>query len=215
MPQPVSFDGFVREPGTVARFPLGAANHAEFSVAAARHVVASFFEFHSGFTIEATLPAGLFGDLDEFLRGWVFGTFAGGVPFVVAQAADFRLASLTYAKFPSVIGPAALIFVDVIWFDEGTATAGGAVDAVFGSVFQVFAIPILFEFVAEKSLDLGKGYHVCGAALGRHVLWISNGQLEDAAKTVVAHAVVAFELDGFGYRNVVCKACYAFDPVTS
>lgn len=47
------------------------------------------------------------------------------------------------------------------------------------------------------------------------MLWISNGQLEDPANTVIAHAMVTFELDGFGNWNVVCETSYTFDPISA
>lgn len=78
-----------------------------------------------------------------------------------------------------MIGTTTLILVDVVGFDKCTTTAGGAVDAVFGCIFLIFAIPILFEFVVEQFFDLWEGYYVGGTAFWRHVLWIGDGQLED------------------------------------
>lgn len=112
-------------------------------------MVASLFELDGSFTIEATLPAGFFSYPDELLGGCVLGAFPGSVPFVVTETAYFRLAPLTDSELPSVIRTTALIFVNMIWFDEGATTASRAIDTVFGSVFQVFAIPILFKFVVE------------------------------------------------------------------
>ena len=113
----VGFDGFVVEPRAIARLPLEAADHAEFGAAATRHVVAAFFELDGGGAVEAALPAFFLGDLDEFLRRGVFGTFAARVPFVVAGAADFRLAPLAFAKLPAPVGPATGIDVDICRLD--------------------------------------------------------------------------------------------------
>ena len=103
----VGFDGFVVEPRAIARLPFEAADHAELGAAATRHVVAAFLELDGGGAVEAALPAFFFGDLDEFLRRGVFGTFAARVPSVVAGAADFRSAPLAFAKLPTPVGPTA------------------------------------------------------------------------------------------------------------
>lgn len=100
----VGFDGFVVEPGAIARFPLEAADHAEFGAAATGHVVATFLQLDGCGAVETALPSFFFRDLDELLRGGVFGAFAAGVPFIVACAAHFRLASLTLAEFSASVG---------------------------------------------------------------------------------------------------------------
>ena len=107
MGEAVGFDGFVVEPRAIARLPFEAADHAELGAAATRHVVAAFLELDGGGAVEAALPAFFFGDLDEFLRRGVFGTFAARVPSVVAGAADFRSAPLAFAKLPTPVGPTA------------------------------------------------------------------------------------------------------------
>lgn len=113
----VGFDGFVVEPRAVARFPLEAADHAEFGTATTGHVVAAFLELDGRGAVEAALPSFFFRDLDKFLRGGVFGTFAAGVPFVVARAADFRLTPLAFAELPASVGAAAGIDGDMSRFD--------------------------------------------------------------------------------------------------
>ena len=42
-----------------------------------------------------------------------------------------------------------------------------------------------------------------GAALGRHVLWVRNGQLEASLEARVAHPVAAFKLGRLAGREVV------------
>ena len=113
----VGLDGVVVEPGAIAGFPLEAADHAEFGTAAARHVVAAFFQLDCRGAIEAALPSLFLCDLDELLRRGVLGAFAAGVPFVVAGAANFRLASLALAVFPAPVGATAGVDVDVCGFD--------------------------------------------------------------------------------------------------
>ena len=113
----VGFDGLVIEPGAIARFPLEAADHAEFGAAATGHVVATLLQLDRCGAVETALPSFFLCDLDEFLRSGVFGAFAAGMPFVVARAADFHLASLTFAKLPASVGTTAGIDVDMCGFD--------------------------------------------------------------------------------------------------
>ena len=117
MSEAVGFDGFVVEPGAVARFPLEAADHAEFGAAATGHMVATFLQLDGCRAVETALPSFFLRNLDEFLRGGVFGTFAAGMPLIVARTADFRLAPLAFAIFPASVGAAAGIDVDMCRFD--------------------------------------------------------------------------------------------------
>ena len=113
----VGFDGFVIEPGAIARFPLEAADHAEFGAAATGHVVAAFFQLDGCRAVETALPSFFLRDLDELLCGGVFRAFTAGMPFVVARAADFHLAPLAFADLPASIGATAGIDVDMCRFD--------------------------------------------------------------------------------------------------
>lgn len=117
MSEAVGFDGFVVEPGAVACFPLEAANHAEFGAAATGHVIATFLQLDGCRAVETALPSFFLRDLDEFLRGGVFGTFAAGMPLIVARTADFHLAPLAFAIFPAFVSAATGIDVDMCRFD--------------------------------------------------------------------------------------------------
>ena len=150
----VGLDGVVVEPRAIARLPFQAADHAELGPAPARHVVAPFLELDGGGAVEAALPAFLLCDLDELLRRGVLGALAAQVPFVVAGAADFRLAPLASAVFPASVGAAAGVDGDVCGFDPGAAAPCGAVEAVFGRVFLVFSVPFPFEVVVEELFDV-------------------------------------------------------------
>lgn len=187
----VGFDGLVVEPGAVARFPREAADHAELGAAAAGHVVAAFLELDGRGAVEAALPAFFLGDLDEFLRRGVFGAVAAGMPFVVAGAADFRLAPLAFAKLPASVGATARVDVDMCGFDPGAATPCGAVDAVFGRVLLKLSIPFSFEAVVEELVDVFEVDAIFCAACRWHMLWIGRGKGEDTAQAGVAHAVFA------------------------
>lgn len=113
----VGFDSFVIEPGAIARFPLEAADHAEFGAAATGHVVATFLELDSRGAVVTALPSFFLGDLDELLGRGVLGTFTAGMPFVVARAADFHFAPLAFAELPTPVGATTGIDVDVCRFD--------------------------------------------------------------------------------------------------
>ena len=139
--QAVCFDGLVVEPRTVTGFPLEAADHAEFGTAATGHVVTAFFQFDGGFAVVTALPAFLFGDPDEFLGRCVFGTFARGVPSVVAEAADFGSTSLTFTVLPAMVRTTTCISVDICRLDPLAAFSSGAVDAILGRVFLIFLVP--------------------------------------------------------------------------
>ena len=137
----VCFDGLVVEPRTVTRFPFEAADHAELGPAATSHVVTAFFQFDGGFAVVTALPAFLFGDSDELLGRCVLGAFARGVPFIVAEAADFSSTSLAFAILPAMVRTTASIGVDICRLDPLAALSGGAVDAILSCVFLVFLVP--------------------------------------------------------------------------
>ena len=150
----VGLDSIVVEPRAIARLPLEAADHAELGPAPARHVVAPFLELDGGGAVEAALPAFVLCDLDELLRRGVLGALAARVPFVVAGAADFRLAPLASAVFPASVGAAASVDRDVCRFNPGAAAPCGAVDAVFSRIFLVLSVPFSFEVVVEELFDV-------------------------------------------------------------
>ena len=110
-----------------------------------------------------------------------------------------------------MINTTAFVCVDVVGFDEGAAAANGTVNAVLGRVFQIFTIPMGFEFIIEKTFDLRKWNDVCGTAFGGHVLWISDRELKNAFQASVAHVVGTRKLDDSRFAYFV-KACYAFKP---
>lgn len=92
--------------------------------------------------------------------------------------------------------------MDMGGLDPFAAAARRAVDAVFGGVFLIFAVPGLFEFQIEEAIDVFEGDVVVRAALRGHVLGVSDGEGEDAAEAGVAHAVLAGEFCGAGGRDV-------------
>ena len=179
--QAVCFDGLVVEPRTITGFPFEAADHAEFGTAATSHMVTAFFQFNSGFAVVAALPAFLFGDPDELLGLCVFGTFARGVPFIVAEATDFSSASLAFAILPAMVRTTTTIRVDICRLDPLAAFSGGAVDAILSCIFLEFSVPKILEFAVKQSIHVFERDYVGRATRGRHVLGIGDRQIEDAA----------------------------------
>ena len=141
MIQAICFDGLIVEPRTVTRFPFEAADHAEFGPAATSHVVTAFFQFDRSFAVVTALPAFFLGDPDELLGRCVFGTFARGVPFIVAEAADFSPTSLAFAILPPMVRTTTSISVNICRLDPLAAFSGGAVDAILSCVFLIFLVP--------------------------------------------------------------------------
>lgn len=173
MHKSIRLDGLVAEPRTIARAPFATAHHAELRRAAARDVIAALDQFDHMVTIVAALPSLLLRNLMELQRRRIFRTFAASrVPFAIAGAAHFRLAAVAGTVFPPRVGGAGGGCSDVFGFDPGAAAAGGAVDAVFGGVFLVFAVPAAFEFVVVELVDVFEVDVFCCAAFGGHVLWV-------------------------------------------
>lgn len=77
--------------------------------------------------------------------------------------------------------------------DPLAAAALGAVDPVLRGVFLIFLVPCLLKLEVEEAVYVLEGDVFGGAAFRRHVLGIRDRQGEDAAETVVAHAVLAGE----------------------
>jgi hypothetical protein len=150
-------------------------------------VVATFSEFNHGRAVMAALPAFSLGDLHEPLRFFILRTLFLDVPFAVAGAADFCLATAAFAKLPA--GRA--VGGDISGLDPLAATSGGAINAVLGGILLILAIPLHFELEIEELFDVLERDVVGGAALGGHMLRVGDGEFEDAAQTVVAHVMAA------------------------
>lgn len=166
-------DGFIVEPGTIARFPLQAAHHAEFSGAATGHVVATFFELdHCAATI-APLPAFLFRRLHESFRLWIFRAFSRGVHLLRTNRAHSSFALLTTTDL------AAILHGDIVRFDPGSAFSSWTIYTILGLVFLKLAIPGHFEFVIEELFDVLEINVLIGATSRRHVCWVIDGHGEN------------------------------------
>lgn len=198
MVQAIILDCLVVEPWTIARLPLGAANHAKLGPAPARHVVAALFQFDGGGTIETVLPAFLLRNLGEPQCRLVLGAFTAGVPLAIARRADLGAATIAFAVLTTGVG----VDVNICRLYPFAAPFGRTVDAVFGGVFLVFLVPFHFEAQVEELLNVFKRYVVLSAAFGRHVLRVSYRQGENPPETGMAHAVFASKFGGFGDGDI-------------
>jgi len=200
--QAILLDRLVIKPRTIARLPLRATDHAEFCAAAAGHVVTALLELDRRGAVETPLPALFLRDLGEASGCFVLWAVATCVPPSVASAANFCAAAAAFPVFTPAGRAPGGVEVDVGRLDPLAAAAGGAVDAILGGVFLVLLIPLHFETEIEKFVDMFQGDVVGGAAFGRHVLRVGDGEGEDAAEARVAHAVGAGEFGGSGDRDV-------------
>lgn len=182
MIEAIVFHRLVVEPGTIAALPLGAADHAKLGVASTCHVVASFLQFDRRRAVEAALPPFLLCDLCEPRRGFILGAFAPCVPAAIAGTAHLRATAFAVSVLTAPARTARSINMDMGRLDPFAATARGAVDAVLGGVFLIFAVPGFLELEVEEVFDVLERDVVGGTALWRHVLGVGDGQGEDTAQ---------------------------------
>ena len=191
--QSIVFNGLVVEPWTIATLPFRAANHAELRAAATRHMIAPLLQLHGRATVETPLPPLLLRNLRKSCRGFVLRTLFPRMPAAVTCTAHLLAASRALPILPAPVRAAAGIDMNVGGLDPLAAAACGAVDPVLRGVFLIFLVPGLLELEIEEAVYVLEGDVVGGAAFGRHVLGVGDGQSEDAAETGVAHAVLARE----------------------
>ena len=134
----------VVEPRALASLPLGAANHAELRHAPTRHVIAAFLQLDQRATIVTSLPPFLLGLLDKLGDLRILGAVAGLVRLVVAERADFELASRASGVFLPF-----LILMDMRGLYPFATFGRRAVDAVLGMVFLIFTVPVSLKLEIE------------------------------------------------------------------
>ena len=189
MVQPVVLYSFVVEPWTITALPFDAADHAEFSLASARHVIAAFLELDRGRAVVTSLPAFQFGDLGKSCGRFVFGTILTVVPFSVAHDTYLCPAAAAFPVFPSGVCAARSVQVDICRFNPLATALGGTINAILRCVFLIFPIPFHLELQVEQLVHVFQGDVVYGAAFRRHVGRICNGHCKDAPKARMAHAM--------------------------
>ncbi len=121
--------------------------------------------------------------------------------FVIADCAHSGTAAFAFADL------AAVLEHDVVGFDPFAAAFANAVNLVLGLVFEELAVPCSFELLGEEFVDMFEVDVFVRAAARRHVGGVSDGHLEDAPKTRVAHTVFAGEAGGLGDGDVIRAAC--------
>lgn len=92
---------------------------------------------------------------------------------------------------------------NILGADELVASLFGAVDAVAGGVLDELLIPVPLEIVVKQAVHVFQGDGGLSATLGRHMLWVCNGQLEASLEARVAHPVAAFKLGRLAGWEVV------------
>lgn len=161
------------------------------------HVIAAFFKFDHGLASEAPLPTRILGLCHEPYRVLIFGAVPTAMPPAVAAHTDLGLALIAFAELLPVV-----CVTNVLGADELAAALLGAINTVAGRELDVLFVPVPLEFVVKKAFHVFQGDGGRGAALGRHVLWVRNGQLEASLEARVAHPVAAFKLGRLSGREV-------------
>lgn len=117
------------------------------------HVIAALFEFHYSLAAVASLPALLFGHLDDSVGLLVLGAFALGVELAVAQYADLGVACAASCVLAAIGG----VHLDLGGLDPLAASLCWAVQAVSGCVLLELSVPKDFELVIEQPVGILQG----------------------------------------------------------
>lgn len=196
---------FVVEPWAITGLPFQSTYHTEFSHAPTCHVVAALFQLDHSRAVEAFLPSLLLGRINELLRGWILGTIAGRMCFIVTNGADFGTATFAFANFP------AMFDCDMAWLDPVATVAADAVDPVLGLILEKLPVPCLLELLAKELVNMFQVDVIVCATSRRHMCRIGDGHLEDTPQTRVAHSMLAWQACRFGDWNLIITTSQARD----
>ena len=152
-------------------------------------MVTAFLQLDQRAAIVTSLPPFLLGLLDKLGDLWVLGTIAGLVRLVVAERADFELASRASAIFLPF-----LILMDMRGLYPFPTLGRRAVDAVLGMVLLILPVPMSLKFEIEKLVHVLEWDVVVCAAPRRHMGWVFHRHFENPLQALVAHAVAACKL---------------------
>jgi hypothetical protein len=152
-------------------------------------MVAALLQFNHRATTIAALPTGLFRCFEKTIRLLIAWTLFLPVPFPTTQDTNLRFTTAALSILPTFP-----IIMVVSRFDPFPAPPRWAVDAVLGGVLLELSIPELLKRNVEQLVDVLQRDAICSAALGRHMLGVSDGELKDPTQAGVAHAMAAFEL---------------------
>ena len=132
------------------------------------------------------LPAFALGHLGKSSSFLVVRTFPSAVPSSIAPTADLGLASTTFTI--SCSGRASgTIDVDLGRPDPLAASFSGTVNSILGGVFLVFSVPLHLKLGGKQAVHVFQGNVILGATTRGHVLWVRDGQDEDALEAFVTH----------------------------
>ncbi len=77
------------------------------------------------------------------------------------------------------------------WLDPFATFLARTIDAVFGVIFLVLAIPVYFEFEIEELVNVFERDVLVCTAFWWHMLRVIYGHFEDALEAVVTHSMGA------------------------
>lgn len=155
------------------------------------HMVAALLQLNHRATTVAALPTRLLRRFEQTIRLLIARTLLLPMPLPTTQDTHLRLTTTTLPILPTMAFP---IIMVVSGLDPLPAPPRRAVNPVLGGILLELPVPELLEGDVEELVDVLQRDAVRGAALGRHVLGVCDGELEDPAEAGVAHAVAAFEL---------------------
>lgn len=154
-------------------------------------MVAALLQLNHRATTVAALPTRLLRRFKQAIRLLIVRTLFLPMPFPATQDTHLRLTTAALPVLPTMAFP---IIMVVSRLDPLPATPRGAVNPVLGGVLLKLPVPELLKRDVEELVNVLQWYAVRRAALGRHVLGVSDGELEDPTQAGVAHAVAAFKL---------------------
>lgn len=128
------------------------------------------------------------------------------MPFAIADAAHLGPATAAARDLSAILS------ANVGWLDPLAALPRRAVQTILGRILCELAIPRLLKLAIKQTIHVFERNVFLRTTLRGHVLWICNGQLEDAFQAGPAHGMSAFQLSCLGERHVA-HANHTVDPV--
>jgi hypothetical protein len=157
-------------------------------------MVAAFGELYQGLAAVAPLPAVVIGLLQNFPRRLVLRTVPRLMPLPVTNTAYFRFAVAALGVLAAI-----LELLDPVRLDPLSTSSSRAVDPVAGRELGKLVIPCLLERDIEQPIHVLDRDGIL-AALGRHVLRVFDGNLEETLHTGMTHSMATLEPRRLGGR---------------
>lgn len=201
------FNVFVVEPGAVASFPTGGAEHAELSCTAASHMITSLFQLNHGLTIITPLPPFLLRHMHQPLRLLILRTLPPRMKLAITKHTHLRPTPSTLRIFP----PNCQIHADLTRFNPLPTLLRRAINPILRVILLILFVPQLLELIVEEPFHVFERDVLVGAAAGGHVLGVVDGEGELTFDAGVTHAVAAGKPGSLVGREVVSHADDAFN----